>query len=207
LTGGWTSSPLVLLLSYLVGSIPFGLFLARAAGIDVRGRGSGNIGAANVARNAGAWLGLATLAADAAKGAIPVLVARALGAGGALVAAAGVSAVLGHCFPVALRFAGGKGVATALGAIVALAPCVALVCAAVFVVAFGLTRRVSVGSVLGALAAPAAALLFGEPRAVTAACAAMAAVIFVRHLGNLGRLRRGTEPRFALPKRQAPPGN
>ena len=77
-----------------------------------------------------------------------------------------------------------------------------------FLVAFGLTRRVSVGSALGALAAPpATALLVGEPRAVVVACAAMAVVIVVCHLDNLGRLRRGTEPRFTLPKRQAPPGN
>jgi glycerol-3-phosphate acyltransferase PlsY len=198
-------SALVLVVSYLIGSIPFGLLLGRAAGVDVRGRGSGNIGAANVARNAGGWLGLATLVADTTKGALPVLALRTLGAGAALVATAGVAAVLGHCFPVALRFAGGKGVATALGAILALAPTVALAAATVFLVAFGLTRRVSVGSALGALAAPAAALLLGEPRAVVAACAAMAVVIVVRHLDNLGRLRRGTEPRFTLPKRQAPP--
>jgi len=113
--------------------------------------------------------------------------------------------VLGHCFPFALRFAGGKGVATALGAMLALAPPVALGAAMVFLVAFGLTRRVSVGSALGALVAPATALLLGEPRAVVVACAAMAVVIVVRHLDNLGRLRRGTEPRFTLPKRQAPP--
>jgi glycerol-3-phosphate acyltransferase PlsY len=198
-------SALVLVVSYLIGSIPFGLLLGRAAGVDVRGRGSGNIGAANVARNAGGWLGLATLVADTTKGALPVLALRTLGAGAALVATAGVAAVLGHCFPVALRFAGGKGVATALGAILALAPTVALAAATVFLVAFGLTRHVSVGSALGALAAPAAALLLGEPRAVVAACAAMAVVIVVRHLDNLGRLRRGTEPRFTLPKRQAPP--
>ena len=198
---------LVVVLSYLIGSIPFGLVLGRGAGVDGRGRGSGNIGAANVARNAGAWLGLATLIADTTKGAIPVLAVRALGAGATLVAAAGVAAVLGHCFPVVLRFAGGKGVATALGATLALAPTTALVAATVFLVAFGLTRRVSVGSALGALASPAAALLLREPRAVVVACAAMAVVIVVRHRDNLGRLRRGTEPRFTLPKRQAPPGN
>jgi glycerol-3-phosphate acyltransferase PlsY len=196
---------LVVCLSYLIGSIPFGVLLGRAAGVDVRGRGSGNIGAANVARNAGVWLGLATLVADAAKGALPVLAGRALGASAAVVATAGVAAVLGHCFPVGLRFAGGKGVATALGAILALAPTVAIAAATVFLVAFGVTRRVSVGSVLGAVAAPAAALLTGEPLAVVAACAVMAVVIVVRHLDNLGRLRRGTEPRFTLPKRQAPP--
>jgi glycerol-3-phosphate acyltransferase PlsY len=201
------ASALAVVLSYLVGSIPFGLLLGRAAGVDVRGRGSGNIGAANVARNAGARLGLATLIADTTKGAIPVLALRALGGGVTPVAAAGVAAVLGHCFPVALRFAGGKGVATALGAMLVLAPTVALVATTVFLVAFALTRRVSVGSALGALAAPAAALFLGEPRAIVAACAAMAAVIVVRHLDNLGRLRRGTEPRFALPKRQAPPDN
>ena len=198
---------LLVLLSYLVGSIPFGLLLGRAAGIDVRRHGSGNIGAANVARSAGAWLGLATLIADAAKGALPVLAALGLGADTGLAATAGVAAFIGHCFPITLRFAGGKGVASALGAIAALAPPLALVAVAVFAIAFAATRRVSVGSALAAVATPPAALLAGEPRAIMLACVAMAMVIVVRHLDNLGRLRRGTEPRFTLPKRQAPPGN
>jgi glycerol-3-phosphate acyltransferase PlsY len=200
-------APLLVVLGYLIGSIPFGLLLGRIAGVDVRRLGSGNIGAANVTRNAGALLGLATLVADAAKGAIAVLAARGLDAGAGVVAATGVAAVLGHCYPITLRFAGGKGVATALGVMATLVPRVALAAAATFALAFVLTRRVSVGSALGALAAPLAALLLGETRADTVACAAVAAVIVVRHLDNLGRLRRGTEPRFTLPKRQAPPGN
>lgn len=207
MSGARALALLLVVLSYLLGSIPFGLLLGRLAGVDVRGRGSGNIGAANVARSAGARLGLATLVADAAKGAVPVLAARALGADVGLVATAGVAAFLGHCFPITLRFSGGKGVATAFGAIVTFAPYVALAALAVFAAAFAVTRRVSVGSALGALATPAAALLLGEPRAIMVACAVMAAVIVVRHLDNLGRLRRGTEPRFRLPKRQAPPGN
>ena len=173
----------------------------------MRRLGSGNIGAANVARSAGAWLGLATLVADAAKGTIGVLAARACGADAGVVAATGVAAFLGHCYPITLRFAGGKGVATAFGVLAVLAPRVALAAATTFALAFVVTRRVSVGSALGALACPVAAVLLGETRAVTIACAAMAAVIVVRHLENLGRLRRGTEPRFTLPKRQAPPGN
>jgi glycerol-3-phosphate acyltransferase PlsY len=200
-------APLLVVLGYLIGSIPFGLLLGRLAGVDVRRLGSGNIGAANVTRSAGGWLGLATLVADAAKGAAAVLAARAFGADASIVATTGVAAVLGHCYPITLRFAGGKGVATALGVMATLVPYVALAAAATFALAFALTRRVSVGSTLGALAAPAAALLLGESRAATIACAAVAAVIVVRHLDNLGRLRRGTEPRFTLPKRQAPPGN
>jgi glycerol-3-phosphate acyltransferase PlsY len=200
-------APLLVALGYLIGSIPFGFLLGRLAGVDVRRLGSGNIGAANVTRSAGAWLGLATLVADAAKGSVAVLAARAAGADAAVVATTGVAAVLGHCYPITLRFAGGKGVATALGMMVALVPRVALVAAATFALAFAVTRRVSVGSSLGALAAPVAALLLGETRAATLASAAVAAVIVVRHLDNLGRLRRGTEPRFTLPKRQAPPGN
>jgi glycerol-3-phosphate acyltransferase PlsY len=198
---------LLVVLGYLIGCIPFGLVLGRVAGVDVRRLGSGNIGAANVARSAGGWLGLATLVADASKGAIAVLAARAFGAADAVVAGTGVAAFVGHCYPITLRFAGGKGVATAFGVLVVLTPRVALAAAATFALAFAVTRRVSVGSGLGALACPVAALLLGETRAVTIACAAMAAVIVVRHLENLGRLRRGTEPRFALPKRQAPPGN
>jgi glycerol-3-phosphate acyltransferase PlsY len=200
-------APLLVVLGYLIGCIPFGLVLGRIAGVDVRRLGSGNIGAANVARSAGAWLGLATLVADASKGAIAVLAARAFGADAGVVAGTGVAAFLGHCYPITLRFAGGKGVATAFGVLVVLAPRVALAAAATFALAFAVTRRVSVGSGLGALACPVAAFLLGETRAVTIACAAMAAVIVLRHLENLGRLRRGTEPRFTLPKRQAPPGN
>jgi glycerol-3-phosphate acyltransferase PlsY len=197
---------LLVVAGYLLGSIPFGLLLARRVGVDVRRLGTGNIGATNVARNLGARLGAATLLADAGKGAAAVLAARAF-AGEGVAALAGMAAVIGHAYPVTLRFAGGKGVATALGAVAALAPPVALAALAAFALAFAVTGRVSVASMSGALVAPAAAALLHARRGVTAACLAMAVLILLRHRENLARLRRGTEPRFVLPKRQAPPRN
>jgi glycerol-3-phosphate acyltransferase PlsY len=198
--------PLLLVLaSYLLGSIPFGLLLARTAGIDVRRTGSGNIGATNVARAAGARLGLATLVADVAKGALPVVAARALGDGGGTDAAAGLAAFAGHLFPITLRFAGGKGVATALGAILVLSPPAAAVAIGVFVVVLGGAGYVSAASVSAALVVPPILALLGAPAAVIATGATMAAGIVLRHRDNLRRLQAGVEPRVALRKRQAPP--
>jgi glycerol-3-phosphate acyltransferase PlsY len=195
---------LLVVLGYLCGSIPSGLLLARRAGIDVRRTGSGNIGAANVARSAGIRLGLATLLADAMKGAAPVLLARALTGDEAVAAAAGVAAFVGHVFPVTLRFAGGKGVATALGVLATLTPLAAAAAAAVFLLAALTCRYVSLASVLGALTAPLAVAALGEPPPVVAAAVAMSVLIVVRHRDNFARLRAGTEPRFSLHKRQAP---
>jgi glycerol-3-phosphate acyltransferase PlsY len=195
----------LVVLGYLAGCVPSGLLLGRRAGIDVRRHGSGNIGATNVARSAGALLGLATLVADAAKGSLPVLVAGALDGRPAVATAAGVAAFVGHVFPVTLRFAGGKGVATAVGVLLVIAP-LALVCAlVVFASTFLLTRYVSLGSVLAAIAVPIAIAALGYPRSTLAAGTVMSAIIVVRHRENLARLRAGTEPRFTLPKRQAMP--
>jgi glycerol-3-phosphate acyltransferase PlsY len=193
----------LLALGYLCGSIPAGLLLARRAGVDVRRSGSGNIGAANVARTAGAGLGLATLVCDALKGALPVLLARAAGSGTGLEAAVGGAAFLGHVFPVTLRFAGGKGVATALGVLLVLHPLGVAAAAAVFVLLLAAARYVSVASIAAALTAPVAIAVAGGPRPVVGAAAGMAAVIVARHRDNLRRLAAGTEPRFGLHKRQA----
>ena len=199
--------PLLLaLVGYLCGSIPSGLLLTRRVGIDVRRTGSGNIGAANVARSAGVGLGLATLAADALKGAVPVVLARWLTSDPAVATAAGVAAFAGHVFPVTLRFAGGKGVATALGVLIPLAPLAAAAAAVVFLLVFVTCRYVSLASVLGAVTAPLAAAALGQPPAVLAAVMAMSVVIVLRHRDNFARLRAGTEPRFGLHKRQAPHG-
>ena len=196
--------PLILLaFGYLCGSVPFGLILGRLAGVDVRRTGSGNIGATNVARSVGLRLGIATLVADALKGTVPILVADRVGAPPALSAGVGVAAFLGHVFPVALHFAGGKGVATAVGVLAVLAP-VALACAtAAFVVVVVATRYVSLGSVVAAVCAPAAVGALGYPRSIVAASLAMSAVIIVRHRDNYARLLAGTEARFTVRKRQA----
>jgi glycerol-3-phosphate acyltransferase PlsY len=198
-------SSLLLLASYLLGSIPSGLLLARRAGIDVRRTGSGNIGAANVARAAGARLGVATLLADVFKGALPVVVGRCTSQGPSILAAAGLLAFLGHVFPFALGFRGGKGVATALGALLALCPWAVGVPVVVFAVTLAGVGYVSVASMVAALAAPAASTLLDCPPPVTRAVLVMSLVIVARHSDNLRRLLAGTEPRISLFKKQAPP--
>jgi len=184
------------LVGYLLGSIPSGVLFARLAGVDPRRGGSGNIGATNVARLAGLRLGLATLAADAAKGAAAVLLAMASGQPEGVVAAAGLAAFLGHLFPPALGFRGGKGVATALGVLTVLAPLAALAAVLAFAIVLAVGRWVSVASLAGAAVAPVAATLSQgwDPAAIVAA--AMAVLIALRHRGNLRRLVRGTEPRI-----------
>lgn len=185
---------------YLLGSVPFGVLVARAlAGVDVRREGSGNIGATNVGRTAGPAAGVVTLVLDVAKGALPALAAGALfepaGPGGAAwPAAAGVAAFLGHLFPPWLRFRGGKGVATALGVVLALSPWVALAAVLTFAAALWATRIVSVGSLAGAATCAGGMLLAHGPRSpATWAVAFMAAAIVVRHRANIGRLARGEE--------------
>jgi glycerol-3-phosphate acyltransferase PlsY len=198
------TSALLVVGGYLCGSIPFGVLFARLAGVDVRRRGSGNIGATNVARTAGARLGLMTLAADVAKGAGPIVVGHAVGAGPGVLAATGLAAFAGHLFPFALGFAGGKGVATALGVLVALCPPAAGAAVVAFAAAFAACRYVSVASLAGAFASPLAAAWLGCPRPFVAAAAVMAVLIAWRHGDNLQRLHAGTEPRFSMHKKQAP---
>lgn len=183
---------------YLLGSVPFGVLVARRmAGLDVRQVGSGNIGATNVARAAGKGAGVLTLLLDAGKGALPVVAARWLGLAPAWVAAVGLAAFLGHLFPVWLRFHGGKGVATALGLLLALEPWAALAGLAGFAAMLALTRMVSVGSMVGAVLGAATVLAVEGVRSPYAwASAAMAGAILVRHRGNLARLARGEERRI-----------
>lgn len=196
---------LVVALAYAVGQLPTGAFLARRAGIDVRRSGSGNIGATNVARTAGLRLGFLTLVGDTLKGALPVALGRAIDPVGATAAAAGLAAVLGHTFPIVFRFAGGKGVATALGALLALCPLAAAVPLATFAGVVLAYRYVSLASVAAALVAPLAVALLGYPRPVLGVVVTIAVVILVRHRDNLARLYAGIEPRFRLHKKQAPP--
>jgi len=177
--------------SYLAGSIPFGLFIARlAAGKDVLEIGSGNIGATNVARAAGRTAAVSTLLLDALKGFLPAFVAsKSADSWGS---ACGVAAVVGHCFPVWLRFRGGKGVATGLGVTLALAPIAALAGAGVWTIGFGLTRIASVGSLAGSLAALLVAYATVS-RAALVAVAAICGLVAVRHRSNVRRLLNGEE--------------
>lgn len=183
--------------AYLLGSIPFGLLIARTfARVDVRGAGSGNIGATNVARTAGKKLGIATLLLDAGKGALAVVLARALGLELPWVCGAAALAVLGHVFPVWLGFKGGKGVATAAGVFLALAPAATAVAVLVFALAFAVGRVVSVASLLGSLALVGALVLLDGRTPVWVTGLALVALIFARHAGNLSRLVRGQESKL-----------
>jgi glycerol-3-phosphate acyltransferase PlsY len=187
---------LSVILGYLAGSVPFAFLLARRAGIDVRIAGSGNVGATNVLRTAGAWRGVLVMALDVAKGATAVLVAGAATGAVPVVALTGAAAVVGHIYPVWLRFHGGKGVAVAAGVFSILAPAATAIAASLFLVTVWMTRYVSLGSVAATLALPPAAWLAGAPRAVVLAAAATGALILFRHRANLRRLYSGTERRM-----------
>jgi acyl phosphate:glycerol-3-phosphate acyltransferase len=184
---------LQILLGYLAGSVPFAFLFARCAGIDVRFAGSGNVGAANVLRTTGAWRGVAVMALDVAKGAAAVLLVNPASGGAPLAALAGAAAVVGHIYPVWLRFHGGKGVAVAAGVFGILSPIATAVAAALFLFTVGLTRYVSLGSIAATLALPPVAWWAGAPRAVVAAAAGTGALILFRHRANVRRLRSGTE--------------
>ena len=184
---------LALLLGYALGSIPFGLLLARAAGKgDIRQLGSGNIGATNVLRTGSKGLAAATLLLDGAKGFVAVWLAWRYLPDAAPLAALG--AVLGHCFPVWLRFKGGKGVATALGVCLGLAWPIGLAYAGVWLAMLALTRISSVSGMSAAVAAPIAAGFLGRMELVPV-LAAIAVLVIWLHRANIARLRAGTEPR------------
>lgn len=185
---------LIIVMAYCIGSVPFALLLARQD--DVRRIGSGNVGAANVLRASGVRAGVLVALLDIAKGAASVELAVLLSTDSRLPAAAGVAAIVGHIYPVWLRFRGGKGVATACGVFSVLTPLAALPAFAVFIATAWATRYVSLGSVLATIVLPPVAYATGYSAAtLTAACAAAVLILF-RHRGNLARLRAGTERRL-----------
>ncbi|MEC7421714.1 MAG: glycerol-3-phosphate 1-O-acyltransferase PlsY [Pseudomonadota bacterium] len=190
-----TSIPLwAALLGYLIGSIPFGLLLTRAAGMgDVRKIGSGNIGATNVLRTGNKGLAAGTLLLDLLKGLAPVLIAERLGGEVAAAFAAG-AAVLGHCFPVWLGFKGGKGVATNAGVAFGLAWPVGLAYAFVWLSVLAIFRISSLAGMAAVVAAAAAAPRFGYPKFFPV-LAAIALLIIYLHRANIARLAKGEEPR------------
>jgi acyl phosphate:glycerol-3-phosphate acyltransferase len=210
---------IVAVMAYLLGSIPFGYLLVRIfRGEDIRKTGSGNIGATNVARSGAKGLGIATLALDALKGALAVYIA------GLLIrskypscqehldlyfcmpvlrvkAEAALFAVLGHVFPIWLRFKGGKGVATALGVFCVLFPKAILLALAIFVLVVAITRYVSLGSILGAIAFPAAAYFLQKTDTVSLLLASsVSLIVILKHHQNISRLLSGTESRFGAAK-------
>lgn len=184
-------------LGYGVGSLPLGYLLARLVrGVDLRRVGSGNVGATNVYRATGLGFALLVMVLDMTKGATSVVLAARLAGGSAAAAAAGVAAVLGHVYPVWLRFRGGKGVATAAGAFALLAPLATVGAAVVFVSATWMTRYVSLGSLVATATLPALAWIMDAPVPVVVGGVLAALVIIERHRGNLARLHAGTERRL-----------
>jgi len=201
------ATPLLLAAAYLLGSIPFGLILAKLfAGSDIRKSGSGNIGATNVARVAGLGAGILTLALDVAKGAAAVwLAGRFTQQSSTVMTFAGIIALLGHCFSVWLKFKGGKGVATALGVFLVLAPLAALASLLVFIVVSAAWRYVSLGSVSAAAAMPLLMYFLwapghAPPLVVDFGTLFAAALIIFKHDANLQRLMDGEEPKFSFRK-------
>jgi glycerol-3-phosphate acyltransferase PlsY len=193
-----TAGVAAIALGYLLGSLPFGYWLARlTTGRDVREIGSGSTGATNVARAAGWTTGAATLALDAGKGVAAAALAAWLAGDVRWAAAAGVAAIVGHSFPVFLRFRGGKSVATGLGVFAYLTPLAAGAALAVWAVAVAIGRRVSLGSVLAAAAYPLLAFALHRPSpTVMLAGVFGAGLIIARHSDNLRRLAAGTEPQL-----------
>ncbi|MDY6830654.1 MAG: glycerol-3-phosphate 1-O-acyltransferase PlsY [Thermodesulfobacteriota bacterium] len=186
--------------AFVLGSVPVGLILTKVfSSKDIRTQGSGNIGATNVARVAGARLGLITLTLDLLKGAVPVAAAGLVvpSAGEPAMALAGLAAVAGHCYPVFSGFTGGgKGVATACGAFLVAAPWACLGALMVFLAAVAGSKRVSPGSVLAAISLPAGTWYFYGTGPVAAAAAAVGLLVVVRHRANISRLLAGQEPPF-----------
>jgi glycerol-3-phosphate acyltransferase PlsY len=188
----------LLLLIYLIGAIPTGVILPRLMGLDdVRSRGSGNIGATNVYRVAGKLPGILTLTGDILKGFLPLLAVKLwLHPTPGQLGFAGAVAIIGHCYPVYLRFKGGKGVATGLGIFLVLDPVAVLVGGLAFLAAVAATRFISLGSVLAAIVVPLATWLLGRPLPLVLWTCVVGAMIVWRHGENLQRLCAGTENRF-----------
>ena len=192
-----TDLAVAVVLAYCLGSVPFALFMARRWGArDLRRVGSGNLGATNAVRASGMTAGLLVALLDIGKGGASVLLARALSDQASAPALAGVAAIVGHVYPVWLRFRGGKGVATTCGVFAVLTPFAVPPALAVFVLTVWITKYISLGSVLASLCLPPIAYLMGGSVSVIAvACAASALIVF-RHRSNLVRVFNGGEPRL-----------
>ena len=201
---------LLVLLGYVLGSIPFGYLLVRAqSGGDVRAIGSGNIGATNVARTAGVSVGLATLVLDAAKGFFAVWLAGHFSGGNIrFMMYAGLAAISGHVFPIWLKFSGGKGVATALGVFLMISWAAVAAAVAIFAIVVFFWRYVSLASISAAAALPLLVYLLyapghAPPAAVTACTLLAAVLVIVKHRENIERLLAGTEPRFGMRRKES----
>jgi len=192
----------LLLCSYLLGSIPFGMIVGRARGVDIRQHGSGNIGATNVLRVLGPGPAALVFAGDVTKGLVPVLVGGALLRSWAVpradlwVLAVALAPILGHTFSVFLRFRGGRAVATTLGALLGMSWPAGVIGLCIWIVVVGLTRYISLASIIASPSVPVYLALSGTRPAWCIFWAAIAALIIARHIPNIRRLLEGTEPRI-----------
>jgi glycerol-3-phosphate acyltransferase PlsY len=196
---------LFIIFGYLLGSTPFGLFYGRLAGVDVRQQGSQNIGATNVNRLLGKKLGLLTLASDLLKGLVPMLIcSRFLPAQEASlwVMLTGLAAFIGHCWPIYLKFSGGKGVATALGVFLYLAPLPTLAAILIFACVVWLSGFVSLGSMSAAASMPLIIALNGGSPELLAVSGLIAVLIIIKHHENISRLLKGSEKSWKTPKNE-----
>lgn len=199
-------SPLTLLwlalAGYLLGSIPFGFLVGKAKGIDIRQHGSGNIGATNVLRTLGKPLGITVFILDAGKGALAVALAKIFAPVSPIAAVlAAIACILGHSFTCWLKFKGGKGVATSAGVLLGMIPIPALITLGVWILVFYTTRYVSLGSILGAAAAPISAWALGVRGPILYFVVVAAVLVIARHKSNIQRLLAGTENRFERKKK------
>ena len=187
------SGVLFVLFGYVLGSVPTGLLVGRAFGVDVRKVGSGNIGMANVLRAAGKWPAALTMLGDMLKGLLPVVVARGFTENAWVLAAVGLAAVAGHCWPVFLRFRGGKGVATGAGTSIGLAPLVGLGLFAFWWIVVLLSRYTSLGAIAVMVVSPFAFWLSGKPLPYVLYAVIGGALVLWRHRENARALLKGTE--------------
>jgi len=182
--------------AYLLGSIPTGLLLGKACGIDVRNEGSGNIGATNLYRTAGRKVGVLTLIGDCLKGLLPVLLVKQLGFPFEYAALVGLAAFCGHVYTIFLGFKGGKGVATALGVFLAISPLAVSIALLVFVLMMVKWRYVSLGSISAAAVMPVAVALLDGRSVLIGVTLLIALIVIAKHHSNIRRLMAGTENRF-----------
>lgn len=192
--------------AFFLGAIPFGLIAGKLRGVDLRQRGSGNIGATNALRELGVGIGIAVFLLDGMKGLLPVLAARWLDLSSGWAVGAGFCAALGHIFSPFIGFKGGKGVATSLGVLIGLSPLVAGLSFLIFLITVFTTRYVSLGSILGAATQMAlflflpASYLIGDPLPYRLFAVVAGTLVIVRHQANIKRLLAGTESKFGQKK-------
>lgn len=197
------TTAILCLVSFLIGTIPFGVLVARARGVDIMNVGSGNIGATNVWRSIGWGPGLIVFLLDVAKGLGPAVYTHSTTGSVATAFFVGLCSVFGHSFSPWIGFRGGKGIATGFGVLIGAMPVVAFSAFGVFLVVLAVSRYVSLASLCASVAMVVFSILFGSPISVSVAVGFFAAFIFYRHRANIGRLMRGEESKFSTRRKDA----